>query len=89
MLAVTHHLLVQISYQRVKGIMSSTHWFEDYELVGDDIIIFNKEVADSYLQVMAEIGVPINLSKSVISEKLVTEFVKVTTVNGHDVSAIS
>jgi len=89
MLALTHHLLVQVSYQRVKGITSSTVWYDNYELVGDDIIIFDEDIAKSYLQVMEEIGVPINLSKSVISKRLVTEFVKVTTVNGENTSALS
>lgn len=32
---------------------------------------------------------PINVSKSVISNRLVTEFAKVTTLNGVDVSALS
>jgi hypothetical protein len=39
---------------------------------------------------MAELGVPINLSKSVVAEaKPVTEFAKVTTHSGSNVSALS
>jgi len=58
-------------------------------LLGDDIVIFDKEVADAYLSIMDSLGVSINLSKSVISNKPVFEFAKVTGVDGKDVSALS
>jgi hypothetical protein len=57
--------------------------------LGDDIIIFDKRVAERYLEIMEHLGVSINLSKSVISDCKVGEFAKVTILNGVDVSALS
>jgi hypothetical protein len=97
MLAVTHHFIVQlaayrtfkikndISFLMVKGI----RWFVNYELLGDDIVIFDKLVAQEYLSIMASIGVPINESKSVIANNATVEFAKVTMYKGTDVSALS
>jgi len=45
-------------------------------LLGDDIVIADKAVADSYLAVMTDLGVEINLSKSLESQKGVFEFAK-------------
>jgi hypothetical protein len=51
--------------------------FRDYAVLGDDIVIADKAVAMSYLQIMRDLGVEINLSKSLISEqKGVLEFAK-------------
>jgi len=88
MLAVTHHLILQnIAY--AKGLVKLGSWYDQYELLGDDIIIFNREVAKSYLDLMAGIGVGITLSKSVVSQNETIEFAKVTGHNGQNVSAIS
>jgi len=63
MLALTHHVLVQLAASRV-GI---TH-FTDYALLGDDIVIANTAVAKAYHALMTqELGVDINLSKSLVS----------------------
>jgi len=63
MLALTHHVIVQIAAYRV-GLKNFTH----YALLGDDIVIANNAVAQSYHHIMTEIlGVEINLSKSLIS----------------------
>jgi hypothetical protein len=52
--------------------------------------LFDKDVANVYLWLCKELGVDINLSKSVIAEsKPVLEFAKRTSVNGSDVSALS
>lgn len=88
MLAVTHHMIVQLAFKRAYNEIISP-WFEGYELLGDDIIIFDKEVAKEYLSLMAEIGVPINVSKSVVASTAVAEFAKVTTLDGLNVSALS
>jgi len=65
-------------------------WETRYEIVGDDIIIFNKDLALKYLEVMSLIGVPINVSKSVVAEnRPVAEFVKRVCLNGKDVSPFS
>lgn len=88
MLAVTHHLIVQLSAQRA-GKTLPGHWYEDYELLGDDIILFNGDVAAQYLSVMEGLGVGITLSKSVVSKNETIEFAKVTGYYGSNVSAIS
>jgi len=89
MLGLTHHMLVQFAALRMTGATDFT-WESRYEIVGDDIIIFNKELAEEYLVVMSDIGVPINMSKSVVSvNKPVVEFVKRVSVNGVDVSPFS
>jgi hypothetical protein len=93
MLAVTHHFLVQLAYRRTQGYLfsgiSEYVWYDNYELLGDDIILFDKDVAIQYLRLMDEIGVPINLSKSVVASNSTTEFAKVTTTNNVNVSALS
>jgi hypothetical protein len=63
MLALTHHVIVQIAARRV-GIKE----FNAYALLGDDIVIANDLVANAYHSLMVDIlGVDINLSKSLIS----------------------
>lgn len=57
--------------------------------MGDDIVIFDKGVADRYKTLCSEIGVSINISKSIISEIGVAEYAKRTTMNGIDVSPLS
>lgn len=89
MLAVTHHLLVQVAALRSGHLIGIKGWFSNYELLGDDINIFDKEVASNYLSIMEDIGVPINLSKSVCARNEAFEFAKVTGWKGHNVSAIS
>jgi len=54
-------------------------WDTNYEVLGDDIVIFSPELAGRYLQLMSMIGVPINESKSIVSRnKPVVEFAKRT-----------
>jgi len=63
MLALTHHTLVQLAASRV-GIER----FRDYALLGDDIVIANEAVAKAYYALMTvELGVEINLDKSLVS----------------------
>jgi hypothetical protein len=91
MLAITHHYIVQLAAIRCGKIsyVSRETWFSNYELLGDDIVIFDADVAAEYLLLMKEIGVPINISKSVCANNAVTEFAKVTSYKGANVSAVS
>lgn len=59
-LALTHHLIVQIAARR-SGLEG---WFEEYAILGDDIVIAHEDVAKTYLSLMKFLGVPINMSKS-------------------------
>jgi len=52
-------------------------------------VIFDSKVASQYLDMMKELGVPINLSKSVIAVNATVEFAKVVMHNGVDISALS
>nr|UPW42193.1 MAG: putative RNA dependent RNA polymerase [Guangxi riverbank mitovirus 3] len=71
--ALTHHVVVQYCAREV----GYTKWFDNYALLGDDIVICDKQVADMYLFLMTKVlGVEINLSKSIVSNKGVMEFAK-------------
>jgi len=70
MLGLTHHVCV-----RHAAIAVGIHNFKDYAILGDDIVIANDDVAKSYLELMSNLGVSINLSKSVVS-KNIAEFAK-------------
>jgi hypothetical protein len=63
MLAITHHLIVQVSAIQA-GIVGR---FEDYAVLGDDVVIFDGSVAERYLKIMEILGVEINLNKSLVS----------------------
>jgi hypothetical protein len=89
MLALCHHLIVQYAVRIAYPDISRSKWYEGYELLGDDIVIFDKAVAESYLKVMEGFGLAINLSKSVVASNSTFEFAKVTGHNGNNVSAIS
>jgi hypothetical protein len=88
MLAVTHHLLAHLASLKV-GRTRPCLWYDNYESLGDDINIFDEKVAHQYLAIMESIGVPINLSKSVVARTAAFEFAKVTGLHSVNVSAIS
>lgn len=71
MLALTHHVIVQVAALRAgwQGL------FPHYAVLGDDVVIAHEKVAESYLNLMAFLGVPINLSKT-LSAKGTLEFAK-------------
>jgi hypothetical protein len=75
-LAITHHWIMQFcSYLVTKN----WDWEERYEVLGDDIVIFDTNLANQYLEVMKQLGLEINLSKSINSSSTpVFEFAKRT-----------
>lgn len=88
MLALTHHFCVQLSAARVYGFNCA--WFESYALLGDDIVIADKAVAQEYLKLMTiELHVEIQETKSLISDNGSFEFAKRTVVRGNDATPIS
>lgn len=88
MLALTHHFCVQLSAARVYGMNCA--WFESYALLGDDIVIADKAVAQEYLKLMTtELMVEIQETKSLISNNGSFEFAKRTVVRGKDATPIS
>lgn len=72
MLALSHHIIVQIAARR-SGYLG---WFPHYALLGDDIIIADEGVAKNYLDLIATLGVPINMTKSFIMASGGLEFAK-------------
>lgn len=93
MLNITHHLIVQWAYHRAYDISPDfqlgTDWFEDYAVLGDDIVIGNKRVADEYLVILDLLGAPVNLSKSLVSNNGSAEFAKRFFLRYQDASPIS
>lgn len=83
MLALTHHVIVQVAAARV-GKLS----FSAYALLGDDIVIADKAVAMSYHEIMTSIlGVDINLSKTLVSDDSFEFAKRLVTMDG-EVSAV-
>jgi hypothetical protein len=76
MLALTHHFIVQYAASSLSSGPNKGVWFEDYAILGDDIVIADDSVAKVYLSLMESLGVEINLSKSLVSDKGVMEFAK-------------
>nr|UYL95344.1 MAG: RNA-dependent RNA polymerase [Tianjin Mitov tick virus 1] len=88
MLALTHHFIIQSCAWKV-GVTKLTKLFTAYAVLGDDVVIWNKPVADEYLRILKQLGVTVGLAKSIISEKgLGLEFAKKTIIKGIDVSPI-
>jgi hypothetical protein len=72
MLALTHHFMVQLAAHRC-GMRG---WFTDYGVLGDDLVIIDSSVASAYLEIAQELGVSINLHKSLVSSNGHFEFAK-------------
>jgi len=88
MLNLMHHMMIQFIAVHL-GKVSPGQWYKDYIVLGDDLALFDKDVADRYLLLCKELGVSINLSKSIVSQdRPVLEFAKRTSVGGIDVSAL-
>lgn len=86
-LAFVHHALVQFAAYRVGVIGNGKWWFEDYAVLGDDVVIAGRDVARSYMWVMDTLGVGISLHKSLWSLKgTAMEFAKRFIIEDKDVS---
>lgn len=89
MLALTHHWIVQYAAYQA-SVSNGQIWYSDYEILGDDLVIFNRLVADKYLEIMKALGCEINLNKSIVShDRPVFEFAKRTCIGESVVSGIS
>lgn len=84
MLAVAHHAIVQYcaSLEGLEG------WFEQYAVVGDDIVIYHDAVAKRYLAVVTGLGISVSMEKSIVSETGVFEFCKRLVTPEGDASGI-
>lgn len=84
LLALTHHFIVQYAAFKV-GVVG---WFKDYLVLGDDVVIFDKDVAAQYCLIMADLGVEIGFAKSLVSKDSF-EFAKRFVSRGENLSAVS
>ncbi|CEZ26298.1 RNA dependent RNA polymerase [Botrytis cinerea mitovirus 3] len=85
-LALTHHWILQYC----SNILGRTGWEENYEILGDDLVVFDSALADKYLEIAKILGVEINLTKSISShDRPVFEFAKRTCFGNSDLSPIS
>jgi hypothetical protein len=90
--ALWHHDIIQYAYYRCRRRRGfPPRFFKDYRLLGDDVVIFNKEVAGEYQYLIEEIfDIRINLKKSVIgdSKNSQIEFAKRLALKGVEMSSI-
>lgn len=85
-LALTHHVIIQVAAYRT-GYQG---WYPFYAVLGDDVVILGTRVAEEYLSIMRYLGVPINLGKSISSDKGLLEFAKrVVSAHHGDLSPVS
>lgn len=85
MLAWTHHAIVQFAAWRV----GHRSWFTWYAVLGDDIVICDRDVASEYVHLMTEFGVKIGFHKSIVSSNSSLEFAKRFYYKGEEVSPLS
>jgi hypothetical protein len=81
--SLAHHTLVQLAAFRA----GHSGFFELYALLGDDLVIADKEVAQQYQKLCATFGVEIGLAKSMVSSNRSLEFAKVVYFAGEPVLA--
>lgn len=84
MLALTHHFIVQLAAFKA----GHRAWFRLYVVLGDDIVIFDSDVAKYYCSIMADLGVGIGFAKSLVSKDSF-EFAKRYYRQGEDLSPLS
>jgi len=84
MLALTHHAMVQYAAY-LAGV---TGWFEEYAVLGDDIVIAHDGVAAKYLCICRWFGVTVGIQKSLVASSRTAEFAKKLFVNNKLVSPV-
>nr|UNI72652.1 MAG: RNA-dependent RNA polymerase [Botrytis cinerea mitovirus 3] len=85
-LALTHHWILQYC----SNLLGRSGWEDNYEILGDDLVVFDLALADKYLEIAKILGVEINLTKSISSQdRPLFEFAKRTCFGKSDLSPIS
>jgi len=82
---LAHHMVVQWAANRV----GKKEWFEDYGILGDDLVIFDRAVAAEYLVLIGRLGVNISMAKSLPGVRQCFEFAKRFIAFGEDCSPLS
>lgn len=89
-MALVHHALVLYAAVSAGVVTPQTLLnFIDYMVLGDDIVIANKAVAEKYVALMKELQVPLSLAKSHISDLGMFNFANQTFVKDVNVSPVS
>jgi hypothetical protein len=86
MLALIHHVIVQIS--AAKAQIPS---FADYVILGDDNTMANTDVSIHYRDMMASLGVDVNMSKSIVASvgmKSAAEICKRIFIEGRELTSL-
>lgn len=78
--ALTHHLIVRAAAKEA-GIVKP-----QYRILGDDIVLLSKALAESYSRMIKRLGVEISMTKSVTGK--VAEFAKRLFMQGREISGI-
>jgi hypothetical protein len=84
MLALSHHYLIQFAAFEA----GFREWFTKYAVLGDDVVIWDSQVAREYLHLMEKIGVEISFAKSLVSYNGTWEFAKRFYAQGQDCSPL-
>jgi hypothetical protein len=89
-MALVHHAIVlwsavNVGETRRSAILS----FIDYLVLGDDIVIANRKVAEEYLRLCKSLGIQVGLAKSYISDSGMFNFANQTFVGPNNLSPIS
>lgn len=89
-MALVHHALVLYSAVQA-GVVTPREVlsFRDYMVLGDDVVIANRLVAEVYARLMKELGVPLSMHKSHISDLGMFNFANQTFVGESNVSPVS
>jgi hypothetical protein len=80
-MALCHHVLVQLSYKATYP--ESSNIFEEYALLGDDLVIRDRRVAQTYKELISCLGMPYSPNKSFEAVGL-AEFAKSLFRHGKD-----
>jgi hypothetical protein len=89
-MALVHHALVLFSAVQA-GVVTPNKilTFRDYMVLGDDVVIANAAVAECYARLMKELGVPLSMHKSHISDLGMFNFANQTFVKESNISPVS
>lgn len=79
-MALTHHVIV-----RYAALLVGKSRFSNYFLLGDDLVISDRQVAESYRRVLCTLDMPVSEPKTIVSERLF-EFAKRWFLDGSEIT---
>jgi len=84
-IAVTHHLLILLAAYRV-----NQQNFQDYAVLGDDVVIADEKVASRYKSLILSLGLEISSTKTISphGDMVPIEFASKLVLNGVDLSPL-